>query len=174
MNNNLLFKILFITLLLTFKATAVEKIVFIDLQFILSNSSAGKALSSQIKKIEKQKIPKIEKTQTELRNEEKKLISQKNILEVNEYKKKVNLLRKKIILHNKEKKFLLDSLKNKQFNGRNEIIKAMTPILKDYASKNSISLILQKNKILLGDTKIDITNEILELLNKKIKKIDLN
>ena len=102
------------------------------------------------------------------------MISQKNILEVNEYKKKVNLLRKKIILHNKEKKFLLDSLKNKQFNGRNEIIKAMTPILKDYASKNSISLILQKNNILLGDTKNDITNEILELLNKKIKKIDLN
>ena len=174
MNNNLLFKILFITLLLTFKVTAVEKIVFIDLQFILSNSSAGKALSSQIKKIEKQKIPKIEKTQTELRNEEKKLISQKNILEVNEYNKKVTLLKKKIILHNKEKKILLDSLKNKQFNGRNEIISAMTPILKDYASKNSISLILQKNKILLGDTKIDITNEILELLNKKIKKIDLN
>ena len=174
MNNNFLFKILFISLLVTFKATAVEKIVFIDLQFILSNSSAGKSLYSQIKKIEKQKIPKIEKTQTELRNEEKKLISQKNILEVNEYKKKVNLLRKKIILHNNEKKILLASLKNKQFNGRNEIIKTMTPILKDYASKNSISLILQKNNILLGDTKIDVTNEILELLNKKIKKIDLN
>ena len=174
MNNNLLFKILFITLLVTFKATAVEKIVYVDLQFILSNSSAGKSLYSQIKKIEKQKIPKIEKTQTELRNEEKKLISQKNILEVNEYKKKVNLLRKKIILHNNEKKILLASLKNKQFNGRNEIIKTMTPILKDYASKNSISLILQKNNILLGDTKIDVTNEILELLNKKIKKIDLN
>ena len=174
MNNNFLFKILFISLLVTFKATAVEKIVYVDLQFILSNSSAGKSLYSQIKKIEKQKIPKIEKTQTELRNEEKKLISQKNILEVNEYKKKVNLLRKKIILHNNEKKILLASLKNKQFNGRNEIIKTMTPILKDYASKNSISLILQKNNILLGDTKIDITNEILELLNKKIKKIDLN
>ena len=174
MNNNFLFKILFISLLVTFKATAVEKIVFVDLQFILSNSSAGKSLYSQIKKIEKQKIPKIEKTQTELRNEEKKLISQKNILEVNEYKKKVNLLRKKIILHNNEKKILLASLKNKQFNGRNEIIKTMTPILKDYASKNSISLILQKNNILLGDTKIDVTNEILELLNKKIKKIDLN
>ena len=174
MNNNFLFKILFISLLVTFKATAVEKIVFVDLQFILSNSSAGKSLYSQIKKIEKQKIPKIEKTQTELRNEEKKLISQKNILEVNEYKKKVNLLKKKIILHNNEKKILLDSLKNKRFKGRNEIINAMTPILKDYASKNSIALIIQKNNILLGDTKIDITNEILELLNKKIKKINLN
>ena len=174
MNNNLLFKILFITLLVTFKATAVEKIVYVDLQFILSNSSAGKSLNSQIKKIEKQKIPKIEKTQTELKNEEKKLISQKNILEVNEYKKKVNLLRKKIILHNNEKKILLASLKNKQFNGRNEIIKTMTPILKDYASKNSISLILQKNNILLGDNKIDKTSEILKLLNDNLKKIDLN
>ena len=64
MNNNLLFKILFILLFVTFKATAVEKIVFVDVQFILSNSSAGKSLYSQIKKIKKQKIPKIEKTQT--------------------------------------------------------------------------------------------------------------
>jgi len=91
MNFNLSFKILFISLFITFKASAAEKIVFVDLQLILSNSSAGKSLYSQIKKIEKQKIPELDKMQTELRKEEKKLISQKNILEIKEYKNKINL-----------------------------------------------------------------------------------
>lgn len=174
MNFNLSFKILFISLFITFKAFAAEKIVFVDLQLILLNSSAGKSLNSQIKKIEKQKIPELDKMQTELRKEEEKLISQKNILEINEYNNKVNVLKKKIILHNKDKKIFVDNLKKKQFDGRNKIINALAPILKDYASKNSISLILQKNNILLGDNKIDKTSEILKLLNNNLKKIDLN
>ena len=42
------------------------------------------------------------------------------------------------------------------------------------ALKNSISLMIDKKNIVIGKTQLDITNDILELLNKKISNISLN
>ena len=49
----------------------------------------------------------------------------------------------------------------------------LQPILAEYSNKENISLIIQKNNILLGKSNLDITNSILEILDQKKKKIDL-
>ena len=53
---------------------------------------------------------------------------------------------------------LLDSIKN---------------ILADYAKTNEITLLLQKQNIILGSNDINITDDVLNILNKKIKEIKL-
>ena len=108
-----------------------------------------------------------------MQNEEKKLISKKNILEESKFEEQKNELKTKIINFNNERKIFSSNLNKKKINGTNQILKILDPILKDYASKNSISLILQKKNILLGENSIDITSDILKLLDNKIKKIDL-
>ena len=40
-------------------------------------------------------------------------------------------------------------------------------------TKNSISMIVEKKSIIIGKSELNITNDILDLLNKKIKNIDL-
>ena len=74
---------------------------------------------------------------------------------------------------NNKKKKSSDSLNKKRLKGTNKILNILNPILQDYASKNSISIILQKKNILLGENSIDITQDILKLLDNKIKKINL-
>jgi Skp family chaperone for outer membrane proteins len=49
----------------------------------------------------------------------------------------------------------------------------LTLILAEYADKNSISYIIPKQNIIIGKTELDLTNIILEILNSKIKNIDL-
>tara|TARA_B100000945_G_scaffold234655_1_gene190826 strand:+ start:113 stop:253 length:141 start_codon:yes stop_codon:yes gene_type:complete len=44
----------------------------------------------------------------------------------------------------------------------------------EYSKKNSISLVITKQSIIIGKTELDVTNDILELLNKKITKLELN
>ena len=39
--------------------------------------------------------------------------------------------------------------------------------------KNKIRIVLDKKSILLGDVKLDITDEIIKLLDKKLKSIKL-
>lgn len=40
--------------------------------------------------------------------------------------------------------------------------------------QNKIRIVLDKQSVLLGDQNLEITDTVIELLNKKLKKINLN
>ena len=44
----------------------------------------------------------------------------------------------------------------------------------EYSEKNSISMVLQKQNVIIGKKELDITKDIILILNEKIKKIDIN
>ena len=73
----------------------------------------------------------------------------------------MGILRTKIATFNNKKKNFSENLNKKRLNGTNKILNTLNPILQDYASKNSISIILQKKNILLGENSIDITQNII-------------
>ena len=54
------------------------------------------------------------------------------------------------------------------------LLNEVTPILTNYSKEKGISIILKKKDIVLAKTELDITDEIISLLDSKIKKIDLN
>ena len=54
-----------------------------------------------------------------------------------------------------------------------ELIRLIDPIIQKYSSDNSVSLILNKKDIILGLKNLDITNNIMSEVNKKITKIDI-
>ena len=172
-SNNIIIKSLFLFIFLFSYANAEQKIAFLDIQKILSKSVSGIFLNTSIKKIQDEKVIEFKKKKENLQNDEKKLIAKKNILEESKFEEQINDLKKRIINFNNERNNFSQNLNKKKLNGTNQIIKTLDPILKDYASKNSISLILQKKNILLGENSIDITQDILNLLDKKIKKINL-
>ena len=66
-----------------------------------------------------------------------------------------------------------NNLKILRDNSVNKILNILNTILSEYAANNSISLIIDKKNIIIGKTELDVTNKIMDLLNKKIKKIDL-
>ena len=172
-SNNIIIKSLFLFIFLFSYANAEQKIAFLDIQKILSKSVSGIFLNTSIKKIQDEKVIEFKKKKENLQNDEKKLIAKKNILEESKFEEQINDLKKRIINFNNERNNFSQNLNKKKLNGTNQIIKTLDPILKDYASKNSISLILQKKNILLGENSIDITQDILKLLDSKIKKINL-
>ena len=45
----------------------------------------------------------------------------------------------------------------------------VNPIVQDYMKANSISIVLPKNQIFMGNVDMDITNDIIELVNKIVK-----
>ena len=55
----------------------------------------------------------------------------------------------------------------------NEILKHINEILTKYSQNESISLIIEKKNVVIGKTDLDVTSDVLSLLNKKIKKIEL-
>jgi len=150
------------------------KIVYIDTDKVLNESMVGKNVKKQLDTINKRNASKFEQIEMELIEEEKKISQQKNILSKEELKNKTKKLQKKAIKFKNDIKKNKNDLILKNNEATKKILDTLNPILSDFASKNSIQIILQKNLIVIGRGDLDITDEILIIINEKIKNIKLN
>tara|TARA_B100001057_G_C22811608_1_gene935652 strand:+ start:994 stop:1515 length:522 start_codon:yes stop_codon:yes gene_type:complete len=147
---------------------------FLDFKYILDQSNAGKKVNKILKEELDQGVKKLKNSEVKLQKEEKDIIQQKKLLSPEDYKKKITILRAKVTSLQKERNTILNSVSNKRRKARTELLTALNPIVKDYMSEKNIKIVLDKKTILLGDEKLDITNEIMDLLNKKLTSINLN
>ena len=154
-------------------ALSNNNIYYIDMNFIMNNSLAGKSIVNQLDIKKKFNFDSFKKEETDLKNEETKLLSQKNILDKDEFKEKVILFKEKVSKYNKKRNKILNNLKNHKNNAQQALTKKLTPILANYAKDNSISFILSKQDIIIGKTELDLTNVIIEILNKEIKTVKI-
>tara|TARA_B110000027_G_scaffold119578_1_gene132371 strand:+ start:4705 stop:5205 length:501 start_codon:yes stop_codon:yes gene_type:complete len=149
---------------------AQSQIAYIDMELILNQSFIGKKYTDKLDVNKKRLLETIKKDEKLLLNEKKLLITQKNVLNEEDYNTKLKLLKIKVNDHNNLKKNRLDDLRNKSFDMTAKLLKLINPIIEKYASKNSISILLQKKNIVIGDTNLDITPKILELVNQTVKE----
>ena len=147
---------------------------YLDFKYILNNSTAGKKVQDSLQKRLKNGISSLNKKEKSLQEEEKKIIQQKKVISQEEYVKKVNNLRKKVSSLGDERNSLLEKISKDRTKARNELLKNLNPIIQDYMQEKKIRLVLDKKNIILADQKLDITKEIMELLNTKLKSIKLN
>tara|TARA_B100000963_G_scaffold12000_1_gene9277 strand:+ start:209 stop:730 length:522 start_codon:yes stop_codon:yes gene_type:complete len=165
-----------ILILTSFTPTYAEdfKIVYLNVDKIMQESIAGKSIKKKLENIYKKNLEKFKKNDENLKNKEKKIIAQKNILSDQDFKKELSNLRAEIISFQKEQVKARDDINKLRIKATTKLISQLSPILEEYAKKNSIGLILQKKNIVMGKKEIEITNEILDITNKEIKDIKIN
>ena len=162
-------------LLFGFKYSYAEShIAYIDMDIVLNGSIAGKMATKKLTQKHKENIEYFKSTEENLRKEEEDLLSKKNIIKKEEYDEKINVLRKKLQLYQKERKIKLDGLTQKRTEARKVILDAVQPILADYIEENQISLVIDKKNIIIGKRDLEITDAIIDELNKKLPSIKLN
>ena len=57
---------------------------------------------------------------------------------------------------------------------QSSLLSKLNPILTNYSKENNIHLIIPKKNIIIGRSELDITNAILQILDKKIKTIKVD
>ena len=150
------------------------KVVYLDVDKIINQSNVGKDLTKQLKVLNKNNIKRFKESEKKLADNKASIEKKKNILSKEELSTKVNTLKKDINDHKKNIDIARTNIDKKRLEATNKILKALNKILSEYSSKNSISIILQKKNIVIGITELDITNQILELVNIDVKTIKLN
>ena len=151
-----------------------KSIVYIDLNKIMNNSIAGKSITSQLENNHKKNILKFKNIEEELKKEEAEIISQKNVITKKEFEKKIIDLRDKANKFRKERNDNINNLNNQRLEATSKMITLVRPILSEFSDKNSISLIIDKKNIIIGKTILDITDDILKIVDEKIGKIQLD
>ena len=165
-------KLLFCLIILFFYQTNSfsKNIVYLDVQYIIDNSSLGKYYKNNINKIREENIQKLKLKENEINEKEISIKNQKNVLSEDEIQKQISelneLLKKFQIERNKLNKNVLDQKKNYS----SKILKLLNPLLTNYVEKNDIVLVVEKKNILVGIKSLDITPDILKILNEETKK----
>ena len=144
---------------------ANSNISFIDIDKILSDSKPGQSILKQLNVENNVILKDFEKEEKKLKDNEKKLISQKKLISTEDFDSKLKKLRLEINQYNERKKKKINDFQKLKINSTNKFLKLLNPILIEYSEKNSIPLILHKKNLIIGKAEFDITEEILIKVN---------
>ena len=152
---------------------AEQKIVVLDMTYVLNNSKAGKGAQDFLKKSFNDNAKKFNAQEKALKKEESDLLGKRTILSREEYTKKSDELRKKVIDYQSARRASLDKIATQRAKTRESLIKKIEPILDSYIKENNISIVIDKKHMLGGLTEFDITNVIVKELNEKLPSIKI-
>ena len=167
-NIKIILKIIFL-FFLSSNVFAENKVGYVDLEFILSNTNAGKILFEKLELDETKKIKELKLKEENLKNEENKILASKNIISEDTLRINIDNFKKKLQNYKGIKKTELDNLKKIRNDEILKFLNEINPIIKQYMTDNQISIIIDKKNIYIADKKFDFTNNLIELINKKIK-----
>ncbi len=151
-----------------------DKVVYLNMNQLIQKSEVGKYVNNQLKKISDLNNQDFKKMENLIKTEDDKLTKQKNILKEEDFKIKLDELKSKYQSYQQERIKKNKDLEKLKISSGNKILKIVNEILTEYSSSKSISLVIEKKNIIMGKTSLDITNDIIDLLNKKVKKIEIN
>ena len=154
-------------ILFSYESNASTNISFVNLKYIIENSNAGKEITKILENDRKNETKKLKVMQNKIKKQENEIKDKGNILNETELKKKVSVLRKDIKDYNDLKNKKAKEFNNKKAQYVNQLLKEMNSIMIKYVEKNSIDIVIKKENIITGKKELDITQVILDELNKK-------
>ena len=144
---------------------AENKIAYLDIDFILSNTNIGKSLFKKIQKFESDKINELNDKEKILKDEENKILASKNIISKDELNKNINEFQIKLKNYKNLRLDEINLLKKKRNEDILNLLKSINPLIEKYMSDNSISILIDKKNIFIADKNFDITKNLIDLID---------
>tara|TARA_B110000483_G_scaffold194704_1_gene232073 strand:+ start:4454 stop:5008 length:555 start_codon:yes stop_codon:yes gene_type:complete len=149
-------------------------IAVVDLNLVLSDSKAAKNATKQFEEIQKKTEDEIISSEKKMLEEKNKLLDQQSVMAPEAFELKAKDYEKKLQDYQIERQVKLRDLEGMLQKARNEILMSIKPILEDISKEMGVTVILEKNTVLLSASNMDITNEVIKKLNKKLPKIKVS
>jgi Skp family chaperone for outer membrane proteins len=150
-------------------SSSSEKIIFINFEYIINNSDHGKLIFKDLNNKREENIKKLKIEEKKLRDEENDIKLKKDIITKDELNNKLTLLNNNIKKFKNNKKLIEDELNNIKKKKMNDFITQINLILEEYMNDQSVDIMFNSKNILIGKKTINKTEDILKLINEKIK-----
>tara|TARA_B110000483_G_scaffold146251_1_gene174530 strand:+ start:249 stop:812 length:564 start_codon:yes stop_codon:yes gene_type:complete len=149
-------------------------IAVVDLNLILSESKAAKNATKQFEEIQKSTEDEIIVSDKKMLDERNKLIEQQSVIAPEAFELKAKDYEKRLQEYQSDKQNKLRKLEGVLQKARNEILENVKPILEDLSRELGVTVILEKNSVLLSANNMDITDNVIKKLNKALPKIKVS
>jgi outer membrane protein len=155
-------------------AQAETAIGIVNIQKIMNDSLAAKSVRDQLQNKQKSFQSELDAKEKALMKEDQELVKQRANMEKDAFEQKVKSFRERAAKAQGEiqaKKASLD----KAFAGALEEIQTnVVTITTNVAKEKKLNVVISSAQVLYGDASLDITEEVLRQLNKKLSSVKLN
>ena len=145
----------------------------IDINKILSEAKAAVLASEQIEEIAIEIENEIKKSDEEIIKEQNLLIDSQAIMAPEAFEAKRIDYENKVQNYNNERQAKLLKIDELIAVSRNDLLLALKPILEEISNEKGITILLEKGSVMLSADKMDITDEVLIVLNKEFPKMEI-
>ncbi len=148
---------------------AKDSVAFIDLDYVIKNSNIGKEVLNNINDLDEQNVSSLKKKNKEIKDQEIELKNKKNIISDESFKKELQILKDKINVYTNEKNIMVKNFNKFKREELDKVFKKIGPIVSNYMEANSINIIFDTKNMFMGNSKSDVTQEIINEINKVYK-----
>ena len=157
------------------KVNKIENINFpaavIDMKAVLAKSSAFSTLQKEIQNLEKDYKEEIKNEEEVLKKEQEQLVAQKSVLSSEEFKEKEDIFKQKVNKIQGKVEKIRRELESTMAKGMQIIQQEAVKHMKEIASKEGYLLVFDANTTVISADKINISNIVVDKLNKSLPKI---
>ena len=169
----LLSLILVIFIFFTNQVFSEQNIAFINMDRVMSISKSGSSILKQLTDLKNKNSKFFKVEEKKLKEKDAKLISQKNILSEVDFKKKIDELKAEIKNYNQNRNKMIEDFSKLKIDNTNNLLKLINPILVKFSNDKEISIILQKKDLVVAKTELDITDEVIKIVNLEVKEFKI-
>ena len=155
------------------QAFSEQKIAFIDMDKVISTSKSGSSILKQLTDLNNKNSKFLKDEKKKFQEKETKLIAQKNILSETDFKNKLNELKSEIKNYNQNRNKMLADFNKLKIDNTNNLLRLINPILVKFSDDKEIAIILQKKNLVVAKTKLDITDEVIKIINSEVKEFKI-
>ena len=146
---------------------AESKVVYLDIDYVLSNTNVGKKVFLKLKENEDLKFNEFNIEEKKLKEEENKILASKNIISKDQLNENIKNFQDKLKKYKNSKSQEIDNLKKIRNKEILELLNLINPKIEKYMKENSISILIDKKNIFIADKNYDITNDLIKLINQE-------
>ncbi len=149
------------------------KLVIVDIQRVLAESKAGKNLQKQVTEQQEKIDADAAKKDKTLKSKRDELVKKQADMKKEDFIEAGNKFQQDIITARNELTEKSTALKQSTAQAVQKLRLEIVKVVSDMASENGYALVMTKQNVILAQKEMDISDDVLESLNKSISSIKL-
>lgn len=150
-------------------AWAENSIAVLDVAKVIASSEANKSANEKLKKMQSEIQAKINKMKTPLAEKERRLAERRSMMTSEQFLNEQTELRKEVSNFKFEAEEMQATLQAEGMKLRKEIVKTLSEVTAEVAKEKDIDVVLPSNGLVYVGDAIDVSEEVLKRLNKRLK-----
>ena len=150
-----------------------QKIVYINMDRVISTSKPGSSILKQLTDLNNKNLNFLKNEEKKFKEKETKLISQKNIIIEADFQNKVDVLKSEIKNYNQNRNKIMADFNKLKLDNTNNLLKLINPILIKFSDDKEISIILQKKDLVIAKSELDITDDVIKIINAEVEEFKI-